>query len=120
MESPLLELPSLVNNMDVLEILKTIKDDWALLVFVFGLGAAWWQGKMWFSNVNRNIAQSNQQHSELSAGLNEIKNKVDNIDQRLNKIDDTVCKVHDQIHDHEIKLAVIENSSQRKTRAAAR
>ena len=96
--------------MDILELLKTIKEDWALLVFVFGLGAAWYQGKMWFTGLNKTLDQVGIQHDEQNQSLLELHTKLDTLDNRVTNIEVTSAKIHEEFHKTEIKLAILENT----------
>ncbi|NBV28842.1 hypothetical protein EBS02_07495 [bacterium] len=99
--------------MDIVEIFKTIKEDWALLVFFFGLGGAWIQGQMWFKGVNEAIAQANLQHAEQNKILSSVKTDMNHLKDQMNDIEYTVKSIHEQVHDQEIKLAVLENKNKR-------
>jgi low affinity Fe/Cu permease len=107
--------------MDIVELLKTIKEDWALLVFVFGLGGAWIQGKMWFANFNRSFKEihikldtEQGQHNTQTSLMTSLHDKIDNLETRVAKVEDTVSKVHEELHDQEVKLAVLESAQPRR------
>ena len=99
--------------MDILEILKTIQEDWLLLLFFFGLGGAWIQGKMWFNRVNYSLSKANDQHSEQNRILTVVKNDLENLKDKVNGIEYTVKSIHEEVHDQEIKLAVLESKKNR-------
>lgn len=99
--------------MDILELFKTIQEEWALLVFFFGLGGAWIQGKMWFKGVNESISQANLQHSEQNKILSSVKTDIGYLKDQINDIEYTVKSIHEQVHDQEVKLAVLENKNKR-------
>lgn len=93
--------------MDLLEIVKTIKEDWAILVFVFGLGAAWFQGKMWFKGVNDildSVKQSATSNGENLASLNQ---KMDHLHDRVNNLEGTTKDILSTQHEQDVKLAVL-------------
>jgi len=94
--------------MDILELLKTIKEDWALLVFVFGLGAAWYQGKSWFKHINLTLATVGNQHQEQTSLLESIHRKVDTIDDRVDKLETSVVSIQEHLHQTEVDLAVLQ------------
>jgi len=96
--------------MDILEILKTIKEDWALLVFFFALGGAWWQGKEWFKKLDETLSKATAQHGEQSKVLDNIHTKLDNIDTRLDNLESSTTKMHEELHEAEVKLAVLQNT----------
>lgn len=97
--------------MEVYNLIDTVIKEWSLLVAVFGLGAAWWQGKLWFQNVNRSMARVAQEHAKQDQILNDIRDKTQHIDARLTKIETTVDRMHEELHDQEIKLAVLESAA---------
>jgi hypothetical protein len=97
--------------MDIIELLKTIKEDWALLVFVFGLGAAWFQGKMWFEKTNKILESVGAQHTVQNNSLDLIHSKIDRVDDRIGKVEQTVFAMHEELHEQEIKLAVLESNN---------
>jgi hypothetical protein len=103
--------------MDLMEIMKTIKEDWALLVFFFTLGGCWWQGRAWFDRVNRTLANVNNQHSAQNQLLETICDRTERLDERVLRMDETLQEVHDKVHEQEIKLAVLESKTNRGARA---
>jgi chromosome segregation ATPase len=96
--------------MDILEIIKTIKEDWALLVFFFALGGTWWQGKAWFKKLDDTLSRATSQHGEQSKALEEIHTKLDTIDGRIDKLELSTTKMHEELHDAEVQLAVLQNT----------
>ena len=112
--------------MDILSILKTVGEHWALFVFVFGLGAAWWQGKSWFKNLNNKIDVCIEQHELASAAMEEVSDKLDDLDRkietldsRISRLEDTVELVHNEVREQEVKLTLLENITEipKKSRA---
>lgn len=99
--------------MDILQILKTIQEDWLILLFFFGLGGAWIQGKMWFNRVNYGLSKANEQHSEQNRILSSVKIDLDHLKNKVSDIEYTVKSIHEEVHDQEIKLAVLENRNKR-------
>jgi hypothetical protein len=99
--------------MDILQILKTIQEDWLILLFFFGLGGAWIQGKMWFNRVNYSLSKANEQHSEQNRMLSSVKIDLDHLKNKVSDIEYTVKSIHEEVHDQEIKLAVLENRNKR-------
>jgi hypothetical protein len=102
--------------MNLLEILKTIQEDWIIIVFVFGLGGAWWQGKTWFKSVNDTLSEVGLQHKEQNKVLENILIKTESLEDRTDKIEQTVNQIHDKVHNQEVKLAVLESVTERKSR----
>lgn len=99
--------------MDILQILKTIQEDWIILLFFFGLGGAWIQGKMWFHRVDKTIREANSQHAEQNRILSLVKNDISYLKEKVSDIEYTVKSIHEEVHDQEIKLAVLENKNKR-------
>lgn len=100
--------------MDILAILNVIKNDWAILIFFFSLGAAWLQGKNWFDKVNRTLDSVGTEHKEQNKLLESLHQKVDQLDGRVDNIDFKVSEIHNELHNQEIKLAVLETASNLK------
>ena len=96
--------------MDIIQIITTIKEDWVLLVFFFTMGGAWWQGKAWFKKLDDTLLKSNGQHGELGKILEEVHNKLDVIDKRINSLEGTTNRMHEDLHEAEVKLAVLQNT----------
>ena len=95
---------------DIIELLKTIKEDWALLVFFFTLGGAWWQGKAWFKKLDETLAGVGAQHAAQDKSLADLHTKLDNIDVRVEQLETNTAKIHEELHEAEIQLAVLQNS----------
>jgi hypothetical protein len=102
--------------MDLLEIIKTIQEDWPILVIVFALGGAWWQGKAWFKRIEESLVRENSEHRDQAAMLQAIHDKMENLEDRTTKIEDTVVRIHDELHEQEIKLAVLETAKRQQRR----
>ena len=97
---------------DALNIINTIIHDWWLLGVFFTLGGLWWQGKAWFEGVNKKLGETSQVHDHQNAMLTELHSKVTNIEERVERMDMLLSKVHEEVHDQEIKLAVLESKRQ--------
>lgn len=104
--------------MELLELLKTIQEEWALLVFFFTLGGCWWQGKAWFNGVNRKLAAMNDQHNQQGQMLESISHQTCRLTEKVDALEVKVDEIHDKVHEQEIKLAVLESS--RHIRSAAK
>jgi hypothetical protein len=100
--------------MTIQEILNTIVDDWALLVFVFTVGGIWWQGKAWFKKIDTALNHEGSEHRDQNTMLKSIHDKVENLEARITKIEETVIRIHEEQHDQEVKLAVLESASEVK------
>lgn len=96
--------------MDILEIIKTIKEDWALLVFFFAMGGAWWQGKAWFKKLDDTLSMATGQHGDQSRSIDNINLKLDSIGTRITNLEMITAKMHDDLQDTEVRLAVLQNT----------
>jgi hypothetical protein len=99
--------------MDINEILRVLKNDWAFLVFAFTIGGIWWQGKAWFKKLDTAFDREGGEHKDQSAMLQSIHDKIENLEDRTTKIEETVTKIHEEQHQQEVKLAVLESSQPR-------
>lgn len=106
--------------MDILGILKTVGEHWALFVGVFGLGAAWWQGKTWFKNLNNKIEVCIEQHEMAAATIGEVSDKLDSLDSRISRLEDSVELMHNEIREQEVKLTVLEHIQDLPKRSRAK
>ena len=104
--------------MDTLEIIEMIRKDWPLLVFVFAMGGIWWQGKEWFKKIETSLVRESSEHRGQSEMLRSIHDKVENLEDRISKIEITVTKIHEEQHDQEIKLAVLETNANTRRRTS--
>lgn len=95
--------------MDIVEILRTIKEDWALLVFFFTLGGAWWQGQAWFKKINDTLTSVGAEHAQQNKSLAELHIKIDNIDERVDKLELATTRLHEELHEAEVQLAVLQS-----------
>lgn len=93
--------------MDILEIIKTIKEDWAILIFVFGLGAAWFQGKMWFKGVNDTLGEVKKSSIDNGNNLAQLHQMMDHLSDRTGNLEGTVKDILTAQHEQEVKLAVL-------------
>lgn len=73
------------------------------------------QGKIWFDNVNKKLQETSTTHQEQNDVLSGLVTKIDLIEEHVNCIRTELTSVHEEVHEQEIKLAVLEN-----TRPAAR
>lgn len=94
--------------MTLTDLFSTLQEDWPLLVFVFTMGGIWWQGKYWFKKIETSLTREGGEHHDQSAMLQSIIDKIENLEDRTTKIEDTVVRIHQELHEQEIKLAVLE------------
>jgi len=100
----------------ILEFITAIEKNWPLVVFAFTMGGLWWQGTVWFRRVNNALEEANTQHLSQNSLLCDIRNKTENLEKRIDKIEIITVQIHEELHDQEIKLAVLETTHTRKTR----
>jgi hypothetical protein len=97
---------------DAMHLINTVIQDWWLLGFFFTLGGMYWQGKSWFEGVNKKLSLTSETHDEQNRILDTLHNKIVNIEQRVERMDNLLTKVHEEVHEQEVKLAVLESRSQ--------
>lgn len=97
--------------MTINDIIQTLQEDWAVLVFFFTMGGIWWQGKEWFKKIEDSLDREGNEHRVQGELLNSIHDKVDNLEDRIAKIENTVVKIHEELHEQEVKLAVLETTA---------
>lgn len=100
--------------MDIESILTAIREDWAILVFFFTLGGVWMQGKTWFESVNKKLLEASTTQQEHQDALSTLSTKVDTMSMQLADIHQELTTVHEEVHEQEIKLAVLDSPSRRK------
>lgn len=93
---------------DFVNIANTIIRDWWLLIFFFTLGGIWWQLKHWFKRVNSNMAYASKEHQAQTQILSILHEKVINIEDDVSQIKKELTTVHEEVHEQEVKLAVLE------------
>lgn len=102
--------------LDFMNVIATVIKDWWLLIFFFTAGGIWWQLKTWFNRVNKTMDAVGQQHDQQNIKLDLLHTKVVNIESKVEKIEQHLDRVHEEVHDQEIKLAVLEASPQKSRR----
>lgn len=93
---------------DFVTLANTIIRDWWLLIFFFTLGGIWWQLKTWFEKVNANMAYVSKEHEAQTHILGILHEKVINIEDDVAQIKKELTTVHEEVHEQEVKLAVLE------------
>jgi septal ring factor EnvC (AmiA/AmiB activator) len=94
---------------DFVTLADTLIRDWWLLIFFFTLGGIWWQLKHWFNQVNKNMDYVTKEHEAQNQILGILHEKVINIEQDVSDIKRELTTVHEEVHEQEVKLAVLEN-----------
>lgn len=94
---------------DLNAIINTIIKDWWLLGFFFTLGGIWWQGKAWFNGIDKKLDDSETIHTQQLAIITALKVKVDSMEESIKNIENQLFTVHEEVHDQEVKIAVLES-----------
>jgi galactokinase len=104
--------------MDLLEIITKISEDWIYLSAAFMVGAAWWQGKLWFHKVNvtldQIVTEHTTHHKSHSQALEKLASSLEQIDNRMKTIEQNVLSIHEEVHQQEVKIAVLENTRSKR------
>jgi len=102
--------------MDSLAILETIKSDWSILVVVFVLGGAWYQGKQWFKKITDSLDREGADHALQNQKLESILEKMERLETRTDKIEVAVGEIHTALHEQEVKLEVLDAVATKRAR----
>ena len=94
--------------MDLLEIVRIINEDWKIMVFVFGLGALYYQGKSWFKKLTDALENTANTHNLQNKLLDNINQKLDSLDKRTAKIEGSIEMIKIDNNDQAIRIAVLE------------
>jgi septal ring factor EnvC (AmiA/AmiB activator) len=117
---------------EFIEFANRIVREWSLLVLFFTLGTIWWQIKTWFEKVNKKMeefvsaewyesvelrmVETSKVHDQQNDMLIDLHTKISRIEEKVERIDTTLSKVHDEVHEQEIKIAVLESQPRRAAR----
>jgi hypothetical protein len=101
---------------DILAILETVKRDWSILVIVFILGGAWYQGKQWFEKITLALTREDRDHTIQNHTLVLILEKIEGLETRTDKIETTVGEIHHALHEQEVKLEVLDAVTTKRAR----
>ena len=102
--------------MDILSILETVKRDWSILVVVFVLGGAWYQGKQWFKKITDSLDREGADHALQNHKLESILEKMERLEARTDKIEISVGEIHRVLHEQEVKLEVLDAVTTKRSR----
>jgi DNA repair exonuclease SbcCD ATPase subunit len=94
----------------MIEIINTIIKDWGLLVLFFTAGGTFAMTKAWFKKLDDTLAAVGSQHDVQNVALAGIHAKLEAIEVRLDDIERTTDKIHDELHEAEVQLAVLQNT----------
>lgn len=97
--------------METLSLLDTILNDWKIIAFAFGVGAFYYQAKMVVKKIMTALENTSTTHQAQNIILDNINDKIDNLDKRMSKIEGSLEMVNIENHSQEVRLAVLENNS---------
>lgn len=97
--------------METLSLLDTIIADWKLLVFAFGIGGFYWQGKAWFSKITKLLENTGRVHNDQNSMLDNIHSKLESLDKRIARIEGSVEIITIDNQQQAIKIAVLETQT---------
>lgn len=103
---------------DAMKLINTIISDWWLLIAFFTAGGVYWQLKHWFEKVNASMSYASAEHKAQNEILNILHTKVASIEVDVAEIKRELTAVHEEVHDQEVKLAVLETKRPAKRRQA--
>ena len=98
--------------MNLLDIFTTINEDWKIMVFVFGLGALYYQARIWFTKLTKALDTTGRVHGEQNIMLDNIDDKLEILDKRLARIEGTVEIIKIENNNQAIKIAVLETQAE--------
>jgi hypothetical protein len=98
--------------MDLLEIFNIINQDWKVMVFVFGLGALYYQARIWFSKLTKALDTTGKVHGEQNIMLDNINQKLESLDKRTAKIEESIESIKLDNNQQSIKIAVLETQAE--------
>ena len=96
--------------MDIIGLIEYVQSNWAFAATIFGAGAMWYQGAMWFKKVNHKLEVVGGQHKSQDDKLDSLTTSVNEIQRDVSEIKRELVTVHEEVHEQEIKLAVLENT----------
>ena len=98
--------------METLNLLDTILNDWKIIAFAFGLGALYYQARVWFSKLTKALDNTANTHNLQNKLLDNINDKLDNLDRRTAKIEGSIELIQHENNQQAIKLAVLETQAE--------
>ena len=96
--------------MDIIGFIEFVQGNWIYASTIFGAGAMWYQGAMWFKKVNYKLEQVGDQHNAQNEKLDSLTISVNEMKHDVSAIKAELMTVHEEVHEQEIKLAVLENT----------
>jgi hypothetical protein len=98
--------------METLSLLDQILADWKILVFAFGLGALYYQARIWFSKLTKALDTTGRVHGEQNIMLDNINQKLESLDRRTAKIEESIESIKLDNNQQSIKIAVLETQAE--------
>jgi hypothetical protein len=98
--------------MDLLSIFTTINEDWKIIAFAFGLGALYYQARVWFSKLTKALDTTGKVHGEQNIMLDNINQKLESLDKRTAKIEESIESIKLDNNQQSIKIAVLETQAE--------
>lgn len=98
--------------METLSLLDNILADWKLLVFAFGVGAFYYQGKIWFQRLTKALENTSKVHDNQNNTLDNINNKLENMDKRMARLEGSIEMITVTNNEQSVKIAVLESQTQ--------
>ena len=92
-----------------MELIEQLTQNWQLLAVAFSIGGAYFQAKWWIKRITESLDRSSQMHQSQNAVLDHIHSRIDIIDRRTQKIEDSVEELRRDNVDQSIKIAVLES-----------
>lgn len=94
--------------MEALSLLDTLIQDWKIIAAAFAFGGFFWQAKIWFKRITTLLENTANTHSAQNTVLDNINQKIDNLDKRMSKIEGGLELVSLENHEQSVRLSVIE------------
>lgn len=94
--------------MEALTLLNTIFNDWKIIVFAFGVGAFYYQAKIAIKKIMSALENTSTTHQAQNIILDNINDKIDNLDKRMSKLEGSIELVAIENHQQSVRLSVIE------------
>lgn len=82
------------------------------MVFVFGLGAIWYQARAWFKKLTNALDNTANTHNLQNKLLDNINDKLDNLGRRTAKIEGSIELIKIDNNDQMVRLAILETQAE--------
>ena len=94
--------------MEALTFLDTVFNDWKIIGAAFVIGGLYYEAKIAFKKIIAGIENTSNTHAAQNIILDNIHEKVDNLDKRLSKMEGSLEMVSLENHEQSVRLSVIE------------